>query len=128
MLVRLFNKKTKETIVTADVSFGLDVAIVNFCNGMSLSEFEQFLENRAKLPHTYDMNDVVLKALNLYDRKNKFGRMSEAKMLYAIVNSFAKDEDDLEIHPLKTELVSMIALDFRYSNIYIWKSEEDFEI
>ena len=128
MKVELFDTLTDETLVTADVSFGLDVAVVNSCEGMDILEFERFLENRAELPRDYDIDDVVLKSLNLYHRKHEFGRMSEAKILYAMLNSFAKENDNLEVRPLKTELVSMVALDWRYSNIYIWKSKEDLKL
>jgi hypothetical protein len=124
MKVNLIHTDTGEIVVTADVDFGLDNAIVNSASGMAAEEFKIFLETRSKIPQTYEMDDIVLEALQLTRTKRLFGRMSEACMLYAIVKSFAKEEDDLEVHPVTTELVSMLALNPNYGNIYIWKPWE----
>lgn len=126
MNVKLYNKERK-VLVQADVTFGLDVLFVNKCNGtMNEDEFENWLINRTNIEFDYETDDIILKKLNLYHRKKDFGRMNEAKVLYAMLNNF-KGNDDLLLYPEKTELISMVSYDWRYSNIYIWKSLECYE-
>lgn len=125
MLVGVYNKKTKECIATADIDFGLSVYFIDDCNGMDKEELDQLLQSRLQIPWTYEMDNIVLEKLWLSDRKYEFGRMSEAKVLYMMLNYFESDEDDLCIHPLENELVTRIGEDFRYSNIYVWRTFYD---
>ena len=121
MLVGIYRKTTKECLGTADIDFGLDVFFIDDCRGISKSELDSFLSKRVELPCTYEIDEIVLKKLGLYKRRNEFGRMTEAKVLYAMLNYFESEDDDYCIHPIKNEIISMIGQDFRYSNIYVWR-------
>lgn len=126
MQVMLVNKKEKKIICIADILFGLDVLIVESCNGMDVIKLQVLLEERAKIKnYTYEMDDIILKKLNLYHKRNQFGRMNEACVLYAMLNNFEKEDDDLALYPIRNEFVCMVVYDPNYSNLYIWRTFDD---
>ena len=112
-------------LCTADIQFGLDTMIVKSCSNKTPSEAEQFLMKRCELPKTYDIDHKVYEMLGLSHREYEFDRASEAKVLYAMLKNFASENDDLRLYPVKTEFVSMIDLDSRFSNIYVWKCRKE---
>lgn len=125
MQVQLINKKENKILCTADVTFGLDVLIVNTCEGMDTEELQFFLEQRAEIPnYSYDMDDIILKKLDLYYKKNCFGRMTYACVLYAMLCNFEKKDDDFALYPVNNEFVCMAVYDPDFSNLYIWRAYE----
>lgn len=122
MKIQLIDKKENKIICTADVSFGLDTLIVNECKGMDREQFENWLLDRASFRDSYEMDEIVLKKLNLYRKKYLFGRMSEACVLYAMLCNFEKEEDNFAVYPLHDELFSMFAFDSNYTNLYLWRA------
>lgn len=126
MNVRLIDKKENKTICTADILFGLDVLIVEQCQGMKIEELQNWLEERVKIRnYTYEMDDIILKKLNLYHKKHLFGRMDEACVLYAMLTNFEDKNDNLALFPQKDEFVCMIAYNPNYSNLYLWRTYHD---
>ena len=123
--IEMYDTETGTQICTADILFGLENLIVLSCDTIDAIELQEFLTQRAKLPQTYEMDAIIFEKLNLTFHSYDFGRMSEACVLYATLNHFQKNEDTLMVYPLKTEFISMIDLDFRYSNIYIWKCRKE---
>lgn len=128
MKIEVFDKKEQKQLYIADVWFGLDVLNVNnyidLCKNpdiKNIEDFTLFLQRRAEFKDSYEMDDIILEKLELSNRKNEFGRMSVACVLYAMLCNFEKDTDNIAVYPLQTELVSMIAYDVSYSNIYLWK-------
>lgn len=89
MNIIVYSEMNNSILAKADVIFGLNVVIIKSCNGMSKDDLYTLINRKADVIHSYDMDDVVLKALGLYDRKREFGRMSEACMLYGIVTNFS---------------------------------------
>lgn len=83
--------------------------------------------DRTTLPISLETDIKILKKLNLIKRKNEFGRMNEACVLYALLNNFSKDTDNLKLYPLKDEIISMINYDYRYSNIYLLKKRDNID-
>ena len=135
MKIEVYDEKKRTCLYIADVWFGLDVLIVREFTKLrddlsisSVGDFTRFLQSRAEFRDSYEIDDIVLKKLNLYDKKYEFGRMSEACVLYAMLCNFKKKEDAIAIYPLQTELVSMIAYDPSYSNIYFWEKRNADEI
>lgn len=124
MKVEIINKRTQELICQADIDFGLETYIINSVQGITEEELECFLEEHSLLPCTYEIDEIILKRLNLYSRKNLFGRMSEAKILYALLNNFESDKDDYILYPTENTYICLHALDCRYSNIYIFNKEK----
>lgn len=133
--IEIFDEKMNKYIGTAEIQFGLETLIVRECDFMSCLELESLLENRAELPRTYEVDDIVLSALGLLSRKREFGRMSEAKILYAMLNHFAlldengrpdyNKDDGIRVYPLKDEIVCMFMLDRRYPGIYLWEARKN---
>lgn len=123
MKIVLLNKKTKVILGTADVIFGLDTLIVKECDMFTPKELNHLLMKKAEIQnYIYEMDDVILKKLDLYHKKALFGRMTEAKVLYAMLNHFETKDDDILIYPQKNELICMIPLNPAYSNIYLWET------
>lgn len=129
MEIEVYDYKTNTVLCKADVIFGLDTVIVKECipnKNIDLNPFtkvylSRFLEARAELPYSVETDKKVLSKLNLTDRANLFGRMNEACVLYAMLNNFTTPKDnDIEVFPMKDEIICMVELDSRYSNIYIW--------
>lgn len=125
MNIIVYSEVNNSIIAKADAIFGLSVVIIESCSGMTVLDLYTLINEKADVIHSYDMDDVVLKALGLYDRKREFGRMSEACMLYGIVTNFSLSGDGISIYPEKDECISMIAEDPRYSNIYVWRKKND---
>lgn len=50
--------------------------------------------------------------------------MTEARVLYAALNNFKTNKDQIAVYPLENTTICMIALDNRYSNIYFWNKRE----
>lgn len=125
IIIELYDHEKEKQICTAKVLFGLESLIVISCDGMSKTELYSWLKARSRLPKTYDIDAIVLEKLDLSKRAYEFGRMSEACVLYAMLNHFISPMDKIAVYPLKTEYISMIDLDFRYSNIYIWNPRKE---
>lgn len=125
MNIIVYSEVNNSVLAKADVIFGLNVVIVRSCSEMTVPDLYTLINEKADVIHSYEMDDVVLKALGLYDRKREFGRMSEACMLYGIVTNFSLSGDGISIYPEKDECISMIAEDPRYSNIYVWRKKND---
>ena len=117
--------KNNSVLCKADAIFGLSVVVVKSCSGMDVGDLYALINERTDVANFYEMDDVVLKKLGLYDRKREFGRMDEACMLYGILTNFSLPGDGISIYPEKDEYVSMIAEDPRYSNIYVWRKKHD---
>ena len=125
MNIIVYNENNNSILCKVDVIFGLNVVIIKSCCGMTVPDLYTLINEKVDVIHSYDMDDVVLKALGLYDRKREFGRMSEACMLYGIVTNFSLSGDGISIYPEKDACISMIAEDPRYSNIYVWRKKND---
>ena len=125
MNIEIYDNKNNIQLYTADITFGLNVLIVNKSNNIDKEKLQYFLSNRAEYPISTEMDLKILKKLNLLARKNEFGRMNEACVLYALLNNFSKDTDNLKLYPLKDEIISMINYDYRYSNIYLLKKRDN---
>ena len=125
MNIIVYSEMNNSILAKADVIFGLNVVIIKSCNGMSKDDLYALINRKANVIRSYEMDDVVLKTLGLYDRKREFGRMSEACMLYGIVTNFSLSGDGISIYPEKDEYISMIAEDPSYSNIYVWRKKND---
>lgn len=128
MEIEIYDYKTNLTFCKADVIFGLDTFIIKECtpnpeienNPFNIRFLSEFLEARSELPCSIDMDKKVLNKLGLSNKANLFGRMNEASILYVMLNNFASDNDDYEVFPMKDEIICMVELDQRYSNIYVW--------
>lgn len=120
MKVEVWNTKTNELVCTAKITFGLDVYIVHECNGWNIQELTEWMNSRIDIPYDYKMDIIILKKLQLFNKQREFGRMSDAIVLYSILNYFA-GKDEYQMYPSQLEYISMIDLDPRYSNIYLWK-------
>lgn len=125
MLIEIYDTLNKLQLYTADITFGLDILIVNKSNDIKPDILHNFLMDRTTLPISLETDIKILKKLNLIKRKNEFGRMNEACVLYALLNNFSKDTDNLKLYPLKDEIISMINYDYRYSNIYLLKKRDN---
>ena len=68
------------------------------------------------------MDEIVLKELDLYEKKHLFGRMNEACVLRAMLKNFEIKNSDIIFFPKEDKLISFQLYDSRYSNIYIWRS------
>lgn len=126
MKVYLVDKKQGTILCTADILFGLDSLIVTQCTGKNPCELQQFLEQRAYFDDSVEQDEKVLKKLNLYQRRNLFGRMSEANVLYSMLSNFEKPGDSLALYPQKDEFVCMAPYNANYSNLYSWRANHDF--
>lgn len=128
MEIEIYDYKTNLTFCKADVIFGLDTFIIRKCipnpeienNPFNIRFLSEFFETRAELPCSIDTDKKVLNKLGLLNKANLFGRMNEACILYAMLNNFVSDNDDLEVFPMKDEIICIVELDQRYSNIYVW--------
>lgn len=125
MLTELVDTKLNRVICTADILFGLDTLLVEACSNGNPAELDRFLMARSELLHKYEMDQVVYDFLGLSHRMYEFGRASDAKVLYAMLHNFERPDDAIRLYPLKTEYVSMIALDARFSNVYLWKCRKE---
>ncbi len=125
MNIEIYDNENNIQLYTADITFGLNVLIVNKSNNIDKEKLQYFLSNRAEYPISTEMDLKILKKLNLLARKNEFGRMNEARVLYALLDNFSKDTDNLKLYPLKDEIISMINYDYRYSNIYLLKKRDN---
>lgn len=121
MKILVVDKKDNKILYKAEALFGLDNVIIQSAYGIDPYKLEMYLIQRSKLENTYEIDDIVLEKLALKKRKYLFGRMSEACMLYAMLTNFEKDTDNIAVYPEETEVVSMIAYDNKYSNIYLWE-------
>ncbi len=119
MNIEIYDNENNIQLYTADITFGLNVLIVNKSNNIDKEKLQYFLSNRAEYPISTEMDLKILKKLNLLARKNEFGRMNEACVLYALLNNFRSQYDSICLYPLQDELINMCYLDYRYSNIYI---------
>ena len=70
---------------------GLDNLIVKQCNNYDSKDLEELLEARSAIPSKIEMDDIILKKLGL--TKYEFGRMTEARVLYAALNNFKTNKD-----------------------------------
>lgn len=125
MQIEIIDMKNNKLLCTAKIEFGLDTFIIEDCKGLTYQELEQFLLKRSELLSHYDIDSVIYDKLGLSHRAYEFGRASEAKILYALLNHFSSPEDEIKLFPRKTEYISMIDLDSRYSNIYILKRRKE---
>lgn len=121
MLVEIYDALNKIQLYTADITFGLDTLIINNSFNISSKHLYDFLIARTNLPVSNETDIKILTRLNLLNRKNEFGRMNEACVLYALLNNFSQNTDNLKLYPLKDAIISMINYDYRYSNIYLLK-------
>lgn len=75
---------------------GLDNLIVKQCNNYDSKDLEELLEARSAIPSKIEMDDIIfiiLKKIGLTKRKYEFGRMTEARVLYAALNNFKTNKD-----------------------------------
>lgn len=123
-------------ILIADATFSTDLVFINEIYQVFKKEILPFNPNnyktsleswmffRARSYYTgYESDDVFLKALGLENKKYKFGRMSEACVLYTILQNFKTKDDDYSIYPMQDEIVFMGHIYPEYGNIYDWKSK-----
>lgn len=127
MLVEIYDALNKIQLYTADITFGLDTLIINNSFNISSKHLYDFLIARTNLPVSNETDIKILTRLNLLNRKNEFGRMNEACVLYALLNNFSQNTDNLKLYPLKDAIISMINYDYRYSNIYLLKKRDNID-
>lgn len=138
MKIEIYDYKRDIIYCMADITFGLDVFIINECNPnleiennpFNMEYLVSFLEKRSNFPISIETDKKILNRLGMTDKANLFGRMNEASVLYAMLNNFsaidteASDsiikDTDIEVFPIKDELICMVELDQRYSNLYVW--------
>lgn len=123
-LIEVYDHSTNQQICQAEILLGLDNLIVKQCNNYDPKDLEELLEARSAIPSKIEMDDIILKKLGLTKRKYEFGRMTEARVLYAALNNFKTNKDQIAVYPLENTTICMIALDNRYSNIYFWNKRE----
>ena len=128
--VELYNHETDQILCQAEILFGLSNLIVLkavTADGkiMDPKKLERWLEERAVLPRTYEIDQIVLETLGLEDQAYKFGRMSEACILYAMLKHFRKDIDQIALYPIRDTYISMMDLDPDYGNLYLWKGRTE---
>ena len=130
MKICAWSKKEKKILYEADVIFGLAEIIVKdlYTNTITSEELRETLLERAYFEDSYEMDETVLKELDLYDKRYLFGRMSEACVLRAILKNFEVPDSDIIFVPKEDKLISFQAYDERYSNIYIWSGVENYRI
>ena len=135
MWIEIFDQKAQKQLCRADLLIGPGTLIVQqflpVCPGepegvKTKADLYRWLTIRARsmMEPTYEFDDVVLKKLDLLPQKYKFGRMDEACVLYAALCNFQKDEDSLGVWPLHTEVLSVIAMDPKYENLYLWEARK----
>ena len=135
MWIEVYDNKKDKVLCQADIDYGPCTVLVkktkNYpkeCTETFGNQYwlDRWLTIRAKnsIEPTYEFDDVVLKKLNLYNRKYLFGRMDEACFLYSLLCNFVSDKDDLCVYPVKTEIVTCMSVDPTYGNIYLWKARE----
>ena len=135
MWIEVYDKKEKKTLCHADIDYGPGTVLVKEVKNVfpTLSDtfgnpfwLDRWLTLRAKdsIEPTYEFDDIVLKKLDLYDRKYLFGRMDEACVLYSLLCNYVSDGDDLCVYPLKTEIITCMSVDPAYGNVYLWKARE----
>lgn len=124
MIVNIYNKKNNNLVCSADILFSPGTLLVKECDNISAIELENLLMNKARFKDSLEMDDIVLKKLGLEKRKREFGRMSEACVLYAMLCNFETD-DEYVLFPQEDEVLSMIAYGSEYSNIYLWRKNND---
>lgn len=102
--------------------------IKNLSSEKQIQILEAWLKNRAVPNFRNDIDDYLL---NRYSLKHKyaFGRMYETQYLASLLSYFISFADDFYVTPLQDEVISFFNIDSRFSNIYLWKSDNfDFNI
>lgn len=131
MIIEIYDEEKDKCLSKIDIFIGLDVIIINdiiednYFN-YNKQDLHKWLMDRTLLPKTYEIDEIVLKKLGLYNNRHLFGRMNEARCLYALLNNFKSDKDEIMIYPIKDEIISMVSIDYRYSNIYLWRKRRKF--
>jgi hypothetical protein len=121
MLAGIYDEEKKTLLYTADLSFSADTLSVESCTGMSPQDCEAFLLSRCRCPQGYGAEKALAARFRLSGREHEFGRLQEAKVLYALLDHFRVPEDTLAVFPAKNEVVSVIGTDCRFSNLYTWR-------
>lgn len=124
MKICTWDKKEKKILYESDILFGLGEVIVEkvYSDTISETELEKELLKRAYFENSYEMDEIVLKELDLYEKKHLFGRMNEACVLRAMLKNFEIENSDIIFFPKEDKLISFQLYDSRYSNIYLWRS------
>lgn len=115
--------KDNKRIATANIRFSPNALLVESCDNMTLSELDRLLYQKAALPVSSEIDELIYKELKLDSRY--FARAyDEVNILYAITKNF-KSDDDILVYPLKDEIIYMFAFNPNITQIYVWRKRND---
>lgn len=128
MKVEVYDKQKEMTLCTAEIEFGPGALYVEKLYETFIDDFhapedlDLFLTKRANamVERSYEFDNVVLKKIGMENRRHLFGRMDEAKVLYALLCNFALPTDGILVYPLNDEVVGMTMIDPKYGDLYLW--------
>lgn len=121
--IEIYDHAKKKILNTGTVLFCPDTFIIEESFPWSKEELEAFLWSRIPSFHTYTEEEQILQFLQLTHEKHNFGRMEDARVLYALLHHFANDKDFLKVYPKKNCIFTMVAYDMRFSTFYEWETK-----